>query len=558
VRILIFHGYLLRGTGSNVYNAELAEALTRAGHEVHLLCQEARPEQLGFVDSVGRWEDGRLVVEDVRRPPHAGTCTVYRPDIGGLLPVYVYDAYEGFEVRTFDRLTDEELDRYLDSNVRAVRDVVADAGIEAGFANHVLMGPVVLARGMGDLPYAVKIHGSALEYTLKPHYGRFATYASEGLVPARAVLVGSQHTAESLWAAMPLEDLRERTFLSPPGVDTHTFAPREPDEALAGLDALERWLEAAQRDGFGPAAAKEIDALCDPRRDPPSDEDLAQVRSRYDTVGVDVEAPSALATLDPTRDPVVCYVGKLIVSKGIDLLLAAWPLVLTRHPRAKLVVVGFGTYREGVEVLLRGLERADDRLLMHVCRQGRALEGGPRDQLTYLRTFLESLRGRHERYFAAAKRMRRSVLFTGRLDHGELGHLLPCTEAVVMPSMFPEAFGMVAAEAAACGALPISAGHSGLAEVAAILGEKLPLQVRSLLTFERGMRAVEDLAQAITGWLELDDRMRASARTALARTAADRFGWEAVAQSVTAAARGRIAVLEPVPGAVPFTATPEP
>jgi glycosyltransferase involved in cell wall biosynthesis len=421
----------------------------------------------------------------------------------------------------------------------------------------VLMGPVILARGMGDLPYAVKVHGSALEYTLKPHYGRFAPYASEGLVPARAVLVGSRHTAESLWAAMPLEDLRERTFLGPPGVDTQTFAPQEPDEALAGLEALERWLRAAQRDGFGPAAAKEIDALCDPRRAPPSGEELAQVRAGYDPVGVDVGAPDALAALDPTRDPVVCYVGKLIVSKGIDLLLAAWPLVLMREPRAKLVVVGFGTYREGVEVLLRALERADDRLLLLVGRPGGAVAGGPRDQLTYLRTFLEGLRGRHERYFAAAKKMRRSIVFTGRLGHGELGHLLPCTEAVVMPSMFPEAFGMVAAEGAASGALPISAGHSGLAEVAAILGEKLPLQVRSLLTFERGMRAVEDLAQAITGWLDLDTRMQASARAALARTAADRFGWEAVAENVVSAAKGRTAVLESVPGAVPFAGAPE-
>jgi glycosyltransferase involved in cell wall biosynthesis len=413
---------------------------------------------------------------------------------------------------------------------------------------------VILARGLGDRPYAVKIHGSALEYTLKPHYKRFAPYASEGLVPARAVLVGSRHTAESLWAAMPLDDLRERTFLSPPGVDTHTFAPREPEAALEGLDALERWLEAAQRTGFGPAAAREIDVLCDPRRDPPSGEALAEVRSRYDPVGVEVEAPEALATLDPTRDPVVCFVGKLIVSKGIDLLLAAWPLVLMRQPRAKLVVVGFGTYREGVEVLLRGLERADERLLMHVCRQGRALEGGPRDQLTYLRTFLEALAGRHERYFAAAKKMRESIVFTGRLDHGELARLLPSAEEIVVPSMFPEAFGMVAAEGAACGVLPICAAHSGLAEVTAILGEKVPPQVRRLLSFERGMHAVEDLAAAMTDWLDLDERVRASARAALSDTATRRFGWESVAASVLAASQGRTAILEPVPGEVPFSA----
>jgi hypothetical protein len=72
VRLLIFHGYLLRGTGSNVYNAELAEALVRLGHEVHLLCQEPDPAELGFVDSIGDWERGRLELMDVRRP--AGLC----------------------------------------------------------------------------------------------------------------------------------------------------------------------------------------------------------------------------------------------------------------------------------------------------------------------------------------------------------------------------------------------------------------------------------------------------------------------------------------------------
>ena len=81
------------------------------------------------------------MVDDVRRPPHAGRCTVYRPDIGGLLPVYVYDDYEGFEVRTFDHLTDEELDRYLDANVRGRARRGRLRRAEAGFANHVADGP---------------------------------------------------------------------------------------------------------------------------------------------------------------------------------------------------------------------------------------------------------------------------------------------------------------------------------------------------------------------------------------------------------------------------------
>ena len=101
MRILIFHGYLLRGTGSNVYNASLAQALKRLGHEVHLLCQdrERRRARLG------------------RRARGPGSVTVHVPDIGGLLPVFVADRYEGFEVKTFPELSDEELDRYLDANV---------------------------------------------------------------------------------------------------------------------------------------------------------------------------------------------------------------------------------------------------------------------------------------------------------------------------------------------------------------------------------------------------------------------------------------------------------
>ena len=45
MRILVFHGYLLEGTGSNVYNARLAEALARLGHEVHLLSQDRHADE---------------------------------------------------------------------------------------------------------------------------------------------------------------------------------------------------------------------------------------------------------------------------------------------------------------------------------------------------------------------------------------------------------------------------------------------------------------------------------------------------------------------------------
>ena len=122
MRVLIFHGYLLAGTGSNVYNSALAEALVRAGHEVHLLCQDRDPLALEWVDAAGDWDGGRLALTVRREPARA---TVYRPDIAGLLPVYVADRYEGVEARPFHDLSEAEVERYVEANVAAVREVIA-------------------------------------------------------------------------------------------------------------------------------------------------------------------------------------------------------------------------------------------------------------------------------------------------------------------------------------------------------------------------------------------------------------------------------------------------
>jgi glycosyltransferase involved in cell wall biosynthesis len=501
VRVLIFHGYLLRGTGSNIYNASLARALVDLGHEVHLLCQERQARELDFVDAVGTFEDGRLAVETLREPVR---LTVYLPDIHGVLPVYVADRYEGFEAVPYPDVDDGALERYLSANVAAVEEVARRADPDVALANHMVMGPAILARGLaGQVPYAVKIHGSALEYTVRPNPERFLPYAMEGLEPARAVLVGSRHTAESLWDVTGDQTLRERTRLGPPGVDVHTFRPRPPEEAAERLDRLADRLE-------GRAAA---------------------------SWGGEEGAAAALRSLDPTRDRIVSYVGKLIVSKGVDLLLAAWPLVVARVPDARLCVVGFGTYREGLERMLGALEARDLDALREIAARGRELEGGPPGGLSYLTAFLDTVR---DDYLAAGPEAAARVHFTGRLEHEDLPDLLPACEAQVVPSTFPESFGMVAVEAAACGALPLSAAHSGLAEVTATLATALDDPLRPLLSFERGPGAVEEIAAKLVRWLSLDASERGRAAAALSDTARRQYGWENVAEGVIAAAQGRL------------------
>jgi glycosyltransferase involved in cell wall biosynthesis len=339
------------------------------------------------------------------------------------------------------------------------------------------------------------------------------------------VLVGSRHTAESLWAAMDDPDLPARTRLGPPGVDVERFAPREPDAARAGLEALRERLAAA------PAAGAPVDGTTfdrDPRA-----------------------AAAALAEIAPADRPVI-FVGKLIGSKGIELLLAAWPLVLAREPAARLVIVGFGTFRPGLERLAAVLGAGD----LEAAAATRAEDGRP---LEHLSAFLAGLDGtsssppgvpgggpRGERaaaYRAAAAGLAERVSWVGRLEHDELADLLPACEAMAVPSTFPEAFGMVAAEAAACAALPVVANHSGLGEVARTLAAAVPPPARPWLAFDLGPDAVAHLAGALSGWLGADARLRAGTRAAMVTATRERYSWQGVGRTVIAAARGELAGL---------------
>ena len=121
------------------------------------------------------------------------------------------------------------------------------------------------------------------------------------------MLVGSHHTAASLWDALDDPEVPARTRLGPPGVDVERFVPRERAAAAAQLAALAGRLRPRPRPACGAGRRCLRARRARPRR-------------------------AALARLDPASDRLVAFVGKLIVSKGVDLLLAAWPLVLQSVP----------------------------------------------------------------------------------------------------------------------------------------------------------------------------------------------------------------------------------
>jgi glycosyltransferase involved in cell wall biosynthesis len=410
MKILLWHGYLLGGTGSNVYTRALAREWSRAGHEVVVFSQERHPElyDLGGAEHV-------------------------RPEIGGLLPVFVLDRYEGVEARLVQDLTPEERERYVGLNAWALRERLP---ADVVFANHVVLGgPVGAATGA---PFRVKAHGSELEYSMRGD-DELSAWGREALARADAVFVGSAHIRQVL------EDVVGhvgRVVEVPPGVDVDAFRPVPRDEALAQL-------------------------LDETRRDPPNP---GNANERLPDEGNAARLGEFFARPEPT----VVYFGKLIYNKGVHLLLEA-----LNDLEAKAVIVGFGDYRSELEAL------ETDR-----------------------------------------------VLFTGALEHRHLAALLPLCDVAVVPSIFPEAFGMVAAEAAAAGVMPLVARHSGLAEVAAGLEAEYPPERAPLTSFSNG--DVAELRDKLAALLALPAEERAALGDAARRAAVTRWSWASVAERLLA------------------------
>jgi glycosyltransferase involved in cell wall biosynthesis len=405
VRILLWHGYLLGGTGSNVYTRAIAREWSRAGHDVVVFSQEPRPE--GF---------------------DLGGATVVRPDVGGLLPVFVLDRYEGVEARLLVDLTREERERFVALNAAALREHLP---ADLVFCNHVLLGaPVGAATGAR---FAVKAHGSELEYAMRGN-AELQAWGRETLARADAVFVGSTHIRAVLEEVVGHV---ERVHEVPPGVDVDEFSPRPRAEALAAL-------------------------LEESRRDPPNPDNA---NDRLPDEGNAERLAAFLAGDEPT----VVYLGKLLYNKGVHVLLEALDSV-----DARAVIVGFGDYRAELE--------------------------------------------------AAAPP---NTLFTGPLEHRHLAELLPLADAVVVPSIFPEAFGMVAAEAAAAGVPPVVARHSGLAEIAEGLEAEYPAELRALASFRTGDAG--DLEEKLRVLLALPPEQRGALGAAARRAATQRWSWSGVA-----------------------------
>jgi glycosyltransferase involved in cell wall biosynthesis len=452
MRILLWHGYLLRGTGSNIYKANLVREWRLAGHDVLLMCQEREVGEFDFIDEHGDFDPDNksYALQTTGAPPAAGRATIVRPDIGEILPVYVVDHYEGFTAKQYLDLTPAELNEYVRRNVAALVTAIERHKTDVIIAGHEVMGPYIAlqAAQATQSSYAAQLHGSALEYVVK-HDEQYRQFAIEGLCGAHAVIGGSEYMVREASAIVP------------------------------------GWID----------------------------------RARVVNPGCDVELFKPATSRDPK--PTVGFVGKFMTQKGPHNLLAALGLVRAKELRA--VIVGYGELDAELRQLWRFIQSGDRAAIRSIAQAN-----------STMRPLLEFAESVHitEEYFARAATV--ELEFTGRLEHGPLSHVLPTFDILVVPSVVAEAFGMVAAEAAACGVLPIVPNHSGIGEVGTIL--EGALGAPGLLTFDSA-HPIDGIAEAIDRVLSLPTRTREEMGKVIADLAHERWSWPTVAQSLVEAAR---------------------
>ncbi len=543
--IALLHGYLLDGSGSNLWTQAIARSLCRIGEDVQLICQERHPEAYDFVAEARAYApDGTAGVLFRRDTPYPGRCVLHRPELGDTLPVYVPDRYEGFRrVVPMVELSDAEIEDYLRRNVAVVEAVLAEAEVGALVANHAVLMSVVAQRvaGAHGLPYAVMPHGSALEYAVKPD-PRLREMARAALSDAAVVFVIGDEMTRRLDDVFPdLPELGARMTTLPLGVDVELFRPlprtRRTDVAgelavsLAGssrgrrpeqVRTLAEAVAAAPRIGGAPDAG----VL----------ERLWAASSDYALKEPDAGLEAALARVDWPEDDIILFVGRLIGAKGPQYAIAALPSVLRRRPRARLILVGHGPLREPLETMVGALDRADEALLRRVVGLGGRVEDDPKGPagFTALEQYLDELAARGElaAYLegAAEAGIGDRVLFTGYLTHDRLRHLFPAADVAVFPSRVREAGPLVFLEAMAAGVFPLGTYFGGMAASIDATAETLPADAVERMKLrtpdaERG-GIVADIADGAVAALETGAELGPLLRDHVER----RHDWRAVAR----------------------------
>jgi glycosyltransferase involved in cell wall biosynthesis len=537
--LCIIHGYLLEGSGSNLWTRSVVESLCMEGHTVQLVCQEPYPHFYDCIAEAYRYHlDGSVeTMVGPRDVPYPGKCIMHKPQLGDTLPVYVWDKYDEYpNVVPMVNLSDEAIEQYVDRNAKVLQRVVTERGVHAMHVNHAVLMSVVAQRvsHATGVPYAIMEHGSGLEYAVKPDE-RLKAMATSAFTDAGHLFVHGEEMRRRIETMLPdVPNMAQKFSVLPLGVHTAQFEPVPRERRREKMGRLFFELLPLDR-GRKPGQITRMFDEMQRTTDAPA---LRAVLSgvKYETKAPDEDVEEKLQQVDWEHDAVMLFVGRLISAKGIQSGLAALPLLLAEDPGIRFIVVGHGPLREPMEAFLWGLEHGDRALVERIVECGRLLEGDPdgtggSQALGKVKWFFEELeeRGELDAYFALAQEHVRAdrVIFTGYLTHHELQHLFPCCDAGIFPSIVKEAGPLVFLEALASGCFPLGTYFGGMKASIDAIAELFPDDIADAMKIDP-MNTVNDIVTHVGRALRFGVRYK----DVLSRTARERYDWTSVGRKL--------------------------
>jgi glycosyltransferase involved in cell wall biosynthesis len=459
MKIGIFHGYELIGSGSNQATSYLAKALAQAGHEVHLICREPSPERIDFIDRAIQWDpDGKEHLLFQKNKGGEDSCILHQLPLPPVNAVYITDTQRPGNVKAFSDLTDEELSAYHRFVANSLRAVLMAYPVEILHNNHLVYQPVVAAEVCGELgiPYIIYPRGSAIEYTVN-HDKRYRELARGPVLSANGIITGNREVRDRIISLYPehRDEILANTQIVGIGVDTTLFSPVEKGERKNSVDKI---FEYAPFGGKSPELTQKLYSHLDSGEI----DAITGFREAYQSKQPDCDLVQKLENI-PWDSHILVFVGATIAGKGLQALIVSLPFILKKHPDAHLLVVGSGASRELFEALVYAIAKRKEPLLDTLIEKGFDFDpikvSGPWSDVQFF------LSDREKRYkmFENGSNLMDHVHFLGRLDHKLLRYLFPCADVGFFPSIIPEAYGNVLFESLSNGVLPMASYFTGLA-----------------------------------------------------------------------------------------------
>ena len=454
MKIGIYHGYELTGSGSNEYTKYLACTLAQLGNEVHVICLEHFPEKINFISKAFEYDSAgnkKLILDN---PDSNIQCILHKLPDADVKPVFLTDKQRTGNVKSFINLTQKELRDYHNLHESVLKAILEELKLDILHANHLVYQPItaIEACKVTNTPLIIYPHGSSIEYVVRLD-DRYKELALDSIKECDGLIIGNKEVRDRIVNIYSEygKFILDKSQIAGVGVDTNLFKPIPKAERNDVISQL----KAKQLTG-GKKASQSVDLI-----NKLNSGDISATRSYWDQY--DHSKPdddfNAIISHIPWDNNILLFVGALTVGKGLQSLITALPEILSKVSETHLVIVGAGAYREVLEGLVYAISSGNKELLLELCSKGYDLDKN--DLSGEWEGVAKYLNNNIDVVLKNGNNLDKHIHFIGRLDHENLKYVFPCSDIAVFPSVVPEAYPLVLMESLSNAVLPVVSYFSG-------------------------------------------------------------------------------------------------